>query len=631
MQKRKDEDSQLEGTKKLKTDIEDHQETEEVPEEQQEEQETEGVMKLKLGGLGRHAYKKDVLKILETHKVKYTKIKIAPKWTYAVISFENNGDYNVAKSKLDGVEFKGKKLFTKENVVQQREAPPPKEFVDDGRTPEERIADQVTPLWKIPYEEQLNMKKEDFKKTLSNYAKSLAKFFPKKNYKALPPPVDDTMAPLERIKSMTTEQRALEQLDWLNGARKENDGLPCKILDTIASPETEGYRTKCEFTFGRDMDGNKSCGFLLGLYKNGITTVLNPKSCLNVSKKGKEIANILEKYVQQSEYDVYDRVSKLGVYRLALVRTLASGQCLVMVQLKTNELDAETVAKEKETIRDALLEEFKSHSISLDSLLIQEYNDDFNGIKEEVPMEVLYGTKFVTEELLGFKFQISPTSFFQVNPTATELLYDKIRELGLQAAEKAKANSPNAGAVLLDLCCGTGTIGITMAKHFKKVIGVELVAEAIEDAKRNAAANGVTNITYICSKVEDAMHDVFKNHVSRDDVVVAVLDPPRAGVYYSVIKSIRDIPTLKHVVFVACDLKQSTQNLIDLARPTSNKFKGHPFIPVQAIPLDLFPHTNHCEIIVELVRQEPKIAEIKDTEISQVDEVTNEQGDEPTL
>ncbi|KAJ3272232.1 tRNA methyltransferase 2 [Terramyces sp. JEL0728] len=625
-EKRKEVDTEFEQAKKIKTEKEDQ-------DEQQEEQEPEkeGVMKLKLGGLGRHAYKKDVLKILENNQVKYTKIKIAPKWTYAVISFENNNDYSVAKEKLDGIDYKGKKLFTKENVVQQREAPAPKEFVDDGRSPEERIADQVTPLWKVPYQEQLQSKKDEFKKTLTNYAKALAKFFPKKNYKAQPPPVDESVSPLERIKSMTTEQRALEQLDWLNEARKEHEGMPCKLLDTIASPETEGYRTKCEFTFGRDMEGNKTCGFLLGLYKNGITTVLNPNTCLNVSVKAKDIANILEKYVQLSHHDVYDRVAKSGVYRLALVRTLASGQCLVMVQLKTNALDQETVAKEKQAIKEALLGEFKAKAISLDSLLIQEYNDDFNGIKEEVPMEVLHGTKFVTEQLLGFKFQISPTSFFQVNPTATELLYNKIRELGLQAAAKAKENSPNAGAVLLDLCCGTGTIGITMAKHFKKVIGVELVAEAIEDAKRNAAANGVTNITYICGKVEEAMHGVFKDHVSKDDVVVAVLDPPRAGVYYSVIKSIRDIPTLKHVVFVACDLKQSSQNLIDLARPTSNKFKGHPFIPVQAIPIDLFPHTNHCEIIVELVRQEPKTAEIKDAEISQVDEVADEQPNEPTI
>lgn len=178
-------------------------------------------------------------------------------------------------------------------------------------------------------------------------------------------------------------------------------------------------------------------------------------------------------------------------------------------------------------------------NISLNSFYFQESADVFSGFKEGVPTELLHGTPFITEQILGQQFQISPSSFFQVNPTATEVLYSKIREITLDAAktatekakdgeyvfveksdaveEEVKSDSPDPaitngndeiaeehaiveeaisneapGVVLLDLCCGTGTIGITMAAHVKKVIGVELTADAIEDAKKNAALNGMS-------------------------------------------------------------------------------------------------------------------------------------------
>lgn len=99
------------------------------------------------------------------------------------------------------------------------------------------------------------------------------------------------------------------------------------------------------------------------------------------------------------------------------------------------------------------------------------------------------------------------------------------------------------------------------------------------------------------------MHGIFKYHVEPGDVVVAVLDPPRAGVHPSVIRSIRSCEALDHVIFIACAFKSSLPNFVDLSRPTTNKFGGFPFIPIQAIPVDLFPHTEHCELIVELERE----------------------------
>ncbi len=110
-------------------------------------------------------------------------------------------------------------------------------------------------------------------------------------------------------------------------------------------------------------------------------------------------------------------------------------------------------------------------------------------------------------------------------------------------------------------------------------------------------------MTYFASKVEDCLHSIIKNHIGPKDHVIAILDPPRAGVHSSVIKSVRECSRLNHVIFIACSFKSSLQNYVDLCRPTSNKLPGHPFFPIQAIPVDLFPHTEHCELVVELKRQ----------------------------
>ncbi len=376
---------------------------------------------------------------------------------------------------------------------------------DDGKTPEDRIADQVTPLWRLSYEEQLERKEKAIKSLLQNFKNELRKFLPKQNFSDVPE-TDMSLSPLKRIKGMTSEQRALVQLAWLREAVKENKGIPCPLDPILPSPMIEGYRSKYEFTFGKDLNGEKTCGFLLGLFKKGFHAVLNPRQCLHVSNSAKCIANILEEYVSKSNYDVYDRINKVGVYRGVLVRTMSSGQCMLIFQINPSSLSEAQIEDEKIVLKTFLLEQ-ASHvdDLTINALYLQLSSDVFNGFKDETPSELIHGVSFVTETLLDNTFQISPSSFFQVNHSATEILYSKIREISIEVSrppadsnshteikDVVVDNSEDAhGVVLLDLCCGTGTIGISIARHVKKVIGVELTAEAIEDAKRNAAANGL--------------------------------------------------------------------------------------------------------------------------------------------
>jgi tRNA (uracil-5-)-methyltransferase len=154
---------------------------------------------------------------------------------------------------------------------------------------------------------------------------------------------------------------------------------------------------------------------------------------------------------------------------------------------------------------------------------------------------------------------------------------------------------------LLDICCGTGTIGISLAKKVKQVIGVEISEEAIADARVNAAANGVRNINFHCGRAEDILL-LSTYDYTEDDNVVAVLDPPRAGIHSDVIRTIRRCKAIRRLIYVSCKPSSATQNVLDLTRQASRRFVGGPFRLMEVKPVDLFPHTDHCEIILRFER-----------------------------
>ena len=167
---------------------------------------------------------------------------------------------------------------------------------------------------------------------------------------------------------------------------------------------------------------------------------------------------------------------------------------------------------------------------------------------------------------------MSPAAFFQVNTVATEGLYSTIRDWCLATRTDGTAVETTSNettqkekdTVILDLCCGTGTIGLVLSQHVKKVIGVEMVKEAIEDAEKNAKLNGITNVSYLHGRVEEAIKQVFKEHVTSEDTnVVAILDPPRSGVHATVIQAIRGCKQLRRVIYVSCDAEAASSNLIE--------------------------------------------------------------------
>ncbi|KAG1335832.1 hypothetical protein G6F62_006496 [Rhizopus arrhizus] len=537
---------------------------EEITEEEnvQKKQKTENVLhRVKVSNLPRVDYA-NMKKFLRAEG--YTRFKKAPKWDYCFITLDNEQEALECVKKLNGYTYKKKELkaeYDPTAEVEYRERfnknKKPQADPNDTRTSAEKLADQVTPLWRMDYEQQLVKKNRQGLKALTALKKKV---------------------------SVLSNDKTKSQIGWA----LEPGMLPCEMLPTIGSPEINNYRTKCEFTIGTNLDGEPTVGFLLGLYRDGIIAVLEPDECLNVSDTAKQIAKSMSDYIKASDLPVYDRVEKKGCWRTIMAKTPSTGEVMILVQLSSADLSPERLDQEK-----ANLIEFweKKSPVSVTTLLLQVWNGSSNGFTDKAPVETLVGSGYVHEELLGLRFRLSASAFFQVNTAATEILYSKCAEwCNIDSSKKT---------TLLDLCCGTGTIGLTMAKSVDKVIGIEMVPEAIEDAKINAALNGVNNVTYYASKVENAMHHVRNE---RNQEVIAVLDPPRNGVHSSVINAVRENTQIDRLIYISCDAKQALDNFVSLCRPQSNKYRGVPFKPSRAVSIDLFPHTEHCELLVEFVR-----------------------------
>lgn len=413
-------------------------------------------------------------------------------------------DMNEIPERLKEIEFRGKKL-----EVQVCE-----NFGKKG------LNDQVTPLWRVPYTEQLALKQDQMLKVLNKFA--------------------------------------------------HETGQEAAILNPIIpSLITEGYRNKCEFTVGKDLDGETTVGFLLGGFKDGIVEVENARDTLHTHNEAKILADRFQDLVRSSDHAPYDRRTKQGLWRLMLVRVHDDKRMVVIQVSKCEEL-SDLVDAIKKTFGD------------VESLYLQESDACHHGLGDNFTL--LNGSLHLEERLGDLKFRISPASFFQVNIPATIKLYELIKEL---------ASTPNA--VLLDLCCGTGTIGIYMAHAFERVIGIECVKEAVEDANYNASLNNITNIEFHAAKLEACLNRILEGIPESKEIVV-ILDPPRSGAHKSVIKTIRACTRISRLVYISCAPEQALPNWISLCNPSEDN--NPRFNLISATPVDMFPHTNHCELVL---------------------------------
>ena len=334
-----------------------------------------------------------------------------------------------------------------------------------------------------------------------------------------------------------------------------------------ASPKEFAYRNKMEFSFG---DAYKDGPLSLGLHKKGSTyDVLTAADCRLVHEDLTKILSVVLSYFRQREVSYYKKMQHTGYLRhLLLRRGDATGEILVNLVTTTQETH-----DLKPLVEELLKLELEGRIVGILHIL----NDSLSDVVQSDETKVLYGQDFFYEKLLGMEFKITPFSFFQPNSRAAEVLYRTVREY----------IGDIHNMTVFDLFSGTGTIGQVLAPVAKQVIGVEIVEEAVEAARENAAHNGLSNCRFIAGDVFRVLDEIEE----KPDVIV--LDPPRDGIHPKALPKILDYGVDK-IVYISCKVTSLARDL--------EMIQAKGYRVVKAVAVDQFVHTVHCEVCVLLGR-----------------------------
>ena len=341
------------------------------------------------------------------------------------------------------------------------------------------------------------------------------------------------------------------------------------MLPIMGMEEPWRYRNKAQFPFGMDKNGNIVAGFYAGRTHD----IIECGDCLLGAEENKDILDIIKGFMRDHNIRPYDETAHKGLVRHALIRKgFHSGELMVCLVINGKDIP----------LKEQLVEELCriKGMTSISYSINQEKTNVIMG-KEIVN---LYGPGYITDNIENVTYQISPLSFYQVNPVQTEKLYGTALEYaGLTGSE-----------TVWDLYCGIGTISLFLAQNAKKVYGVEIVPQAIEDARRNAALNHITNAEFFTGKAEEVLPEQYaKNKVYADVIVV---DPPRKGCDQVCLDTILKMAP-KRVVYVSCDSSTLARDLRYLADG------GYEVEKVRCC--DMFGQSCHVETVVLLSHKKP--------------------------
>jgi 23S rRNA (uracil1939-C5)-methyltransferase len=354
-----------------------------------------------------------------------------------------------------------------------------------------------------------------------------------------------------------------------------------EILPILGSQKNTFYRNKLEFTFSNKrwltqeeigspdkIIQTNSLGFHVpGMFDK----VINVNKCWLQPEPSNHIRNFIYNYAITNQLDFFDIKQHSGFLRTLILRTSTLGE--VMVILSFFKESKETRVR----LLNTLIKQFPEIT-SLYYVINLKANDTITDQK----MELFYGKEFIFEVMEGLKFAIGPKSFYQTNSVQAYQLYNVARDFaGLKGEE-----------VVYDMYTGTGTIANFIAMDVKKVIGIEYIPEAIQDAKLNSRLNNIENAEFVAGDMKDVLNDTFMDTHGHPDVIIT--DPPRAGMHADVVSAILNIHPQK-IVYVSCN--PATQ-----ARDVALMSGQYKVTKVQ--PVDMFPHTHHVENVVLLEKLE---------------------------
>lgn len=346
------------------------------------------------------------------------------------------------------------------------------------------------------------------------------------------------------------------------------------LEECLSSPREWEYRNKMEFSFGDEI---KDGPLTLGLHKRGsFYDIVSVTACQIVDADLRKILTATLDFFRKKRIPFYHKMRHEGVLRHLLVRKgWKTGEMLICLVTSSQ--------GENNVLGQEVMEEYRDMLLALPlegryAGILHMRNDSLSDVVQSDETRILYGQDYFYEELLGLRFKISPFSFFQTNSAGAEILYSVAREY----------IGDIEGKTVFDLYSGTGTIAQVLAPVAKKVVGVEIVEEAVEAAKENAQLNGLENCSFLAGDVVKVLDELNE---MPDTIVV---DPPREGIHPKAIRKILDFG-VERMVYISCKPTSLARDL--------EIFLEYGYRPVKAKCVDMFPWTRGIETVVKLIRK----------------------------
>ena len=354
---------------------------------------------------------------------------------------------------------------------------------------------------------------------------------------------------------------------WVLENFRRIGGFDISDIEIFSAGSPDGYRNKAQYPAGTDKDGNIRFGF----YSKHTHRVAPCRACALQPKFYADIVGAAEDFLNKYKISPYDDATGNGLVRHLYIRNgVGSGEVMVALVINGDVLphSDEFVA----AVRDA------ADGVVSVMLII---NKERSNVILTDKVITLWGKDGIADTLCGLRFEISPLSFYQVNHDGAELLYGIAKKYA--AVEKSD--------VLLDLYCGTGTIGLSMAREAKEVIGVEIIPAAVRNARENAKNNGISNAKFICADAGKAADELSDGGVSPD---VVIIDPPRRGCGADVYGAIEKMRPEK-IVMVSCNSATAARD--------ARAFADIGYTIESLCAVDMFPRTGHVECVVLMTRK----------------------------
>ena len=337
-----------------------------------------------------------------------------------------------------------------------------------------------------------------------------------------------------------------------------------KVHPVLGMENPWRYRNKAQVPIGENEGG-----LIGGFYQQRSHQIIDMKACIIQQEKNDEVVKEVKEICNINGVRAYDEQKHKGELRHIMARYgLKSGEVMVVLVTRTNEL----------TGKKKIIEEIVKRIPGVKSI-VQNINSKKTNVIFGDETKVLWGEEVIYDSIGDIKFAISARSFYQVNPEQTKVLYDKALEYADLTGEEN----------VIDAYCGIGTISLFLAQKARKVYGVEIVPEAIEDAKKNAELNGISNVEFAVGEAETVIPEWYENGVVAD---VLVVDPPRKGCDDKLLQTIINMKP-KKVVYVSCNPATLARDLRVL------EDGGYQTVEVQ--PVDMFPQTMHVECVAQLI------------------------------